>query len=65
MQNAFSTVKLLKRNLPNMFHFTKLEKLWIFFLKPYLIPTLDLLKRNVLLSTMVTVMVIMIIMGKG
>ena len=65
MQNAFSTVKLLKRNLPNMFDFTKLEKLWIFFLKPYLIPTLDLLKRNVLLSTMVTVMVIMIIMGKG
>ena len=52
-------------NLPNVFHFTELEKLQVFFLKPDLIPKLHLLKLYALLSTMVTIMVIMGIVGKG
>ena len=50
-------------NLPNVFHFTELEKLQVFFLKPDLIPKLK--KLYALLSTMVTIIVIMDIVGKG
>ena len=52
-------------NLPNVFYFTELEKLQVFLLKPDLIPKLHLLKLYALLSTMVTIMVIMGIVGKG
>ena len=51
-------------NLPNVFHFTELEKLQVFFLKPDLIPKLHLLKLYALLSTMVTIMVTMGIVGE-
>ena len=64
-QNAFSTFKVMNWNLPNVFYFTELEKLQVFFLKPDLIPKLHLLKLYALLSTMVTIMVIMGIVGKG
>ena len=48
-----------------MFYLTRLEKLWIFFLKPDLIPKLHILKQNVL-SIMVKVMVVtMVIVGKA
>ena len=52
-------------NLPNVFHFTELEKLQVFFLKPDLIPKLHLLKLYALLSTMVTIVLSMVIVGKG
>ena len=52
-------------NSPNVFYYTELEKLHVFFLKPDLIPKLHLLKLYALLSTMVTIMVIMGIVGKG
>ena len=52
-------------NLPNVFHFAELEKLQIFFLKPAQIQKFHLLKLYALLSTMVTIMVTMGIMGKG
>ena len=64
-QNAFSTLQVVNWNLRNVFHFIKLEKLQVFFLKPDLIPKLDLLKPNSLLSTRVTIMVTMHIVGKG
>ena len=41
-----------------MFHFTESEKLWVFFLKPDLIPKFHLLKPNALLSIMVKIMVV-------
>ena len=52
-------------NLPNVFHFTELEKLQVLFLKPDLIPKSQLLKLCALLSTMVAIMVIMGIASKG
>ena len=55
----------MNRNLPNVFHFTELEKLQVFFLKPDLIRKLHLLKLYALLSAMVTIMVTMDIVGKG
>ena len=64
MQNAFSTLKVLIWNLLNVFHFSKLEKLRASFLKPDQIPKLQLLKPNVLLSTMVTILWTMVIARK-
>ena len=52
-------------NLPNVFHFRELEKMHVFFLKPDLIPKLHLLKLYALVSTMVTIIVIMSIVGNG
>ena len=52
-------------NLPNVFHFTELEKLQVFFLKPDLIPKIHLLKLHALLSTIVAKMVVTGIVGKG
>ena len=52
-------------NLPNMFHFTELEKLQLSFLKSDLIPNVHLLKLDALLSFMVTIMVTMGIADKG
>ena len=52
-------------NLPSLFQFTELEKLQVFFSKPDLIRKLHLLKLYALLSTMVTIMVAMGIVGKG
>ena len=52
-------------NLPNMFHFTELEKLQLLFLKSDLIPNVNLLKLYALLSFIVTIMVTMGIVGKG
>ena len=45
--------------------FYKLEKLQVFFLKPDLIQKLHLLKLYALVSTMVTIMVTMGMVGKG
>ena len=64
-QNAFSTLKVMNCNLPNVFHFTELENLQVFFLKPDLIPKIYLLKLHALLSTMVAIMVVTGIVGKG
>ena len=47
-----------------MFHFTELEKLRVFFLKPDLIPKFHLLKPNALSSTMVKLIVTMGIVVK-
>ena len=55
----------MNSNLLNVFPLTKFEKFWIVFLNPDLIPKLDLLKLNVLLSTMVTIMITICIVGKG
>ena len=52
-------------NLSILFHFTELEKLQVFFLKPDLIPKLQLLKLYALFSTMVTIMGTTGIVGKG
>ena len=52
-------------NLPNVFHFTELENLQVFFLKPDLIPKIYLLKLHALLSTMVAIIVVTGIVGKG
>ena len=65
IQNVFSTLKGMNSNLLNVFPLTEFEKFWIFFLKPDLNPKLHLLKLNVLLSTMVTIMVTICIVGKG
>ena len=65
MQNILSTFKVLNWNLPNVFHFTELEKLWAFLLKLDLIIKLHVLKQNALLCIMVTKMVIMVIVDKG
>ena len=64
MQNAFFDHEVLKWNLTNMFYFTELEKLWVFFLKPDLITKLNLLKPTVLLATMVIIMATMVIVNK-
>ena len=66
-QNAFSTLKMMHWNLPNVFHFTELEKSKVLFLKPDLIQKLHFLKLYalLLLSTMVTIMVTMGIVVKG
>ena len=50
--------------LTKVIHFKELEKLQVFSLKPDLIPKLDLLKLYALLSTMLTIMVTMGIVGK-
>ena len=63
-QNYFSTLKVINWNLTNVFYFTDLEKFTGFLLKPDLIRKLHLLKLYVLLSTMVTIMVTMSIVGK-
>ena len=55
----------MNSNLLNVFPLTEFEKFWVFFLNPDLIPKLHLLKLNVLLSTMVTMMVTIRIVGKG
>ena len=55
----------MNSNLLNVFLFTKLEKVWVFFLKPDPIPKLHILKLNLLLSTMVTIVVTMCIVRKG
>ena len=52
-------------NLPNMFHFTELEKLKLLFLKSDLIPNVHLLKLYALLSFMVAITVTMGIVDKG
>ena len=64
IQNAFSTLKVMNSNLLNVFPFTEFQKFWVFFLKPDLIPTLHLLKLNVLLSNIVTIIVTICIVGK-
>ena len=64
-QNGFSTLKAMNWNLANVFHFTDLEKLQVFFLKLDQIQKFHLLKLSALLSTMVTIMVTMGILGKG
>ena len=64
-QNAFSTLKVMNSSLLNVFPFTELDKFLVFFLKPDLIPNLHLLTPNVLLSTNVTIMVTMCVVGKG
>ena len=40
------TLEVLNWNLPNLFYFTELQKLWLFFLKPDVIPKLHLLKPS-------------------
>ena len=52
-------------NLPNVFHFTELGKLQVFFLKPDQIQKLHLFKLYALFSAMVKIMVTMGILGKG
>ena len=54
----------MNSSLLNVFPFTELDKFLVFFLKPDLIPNLDLLTPNVLLSTNVTIMVTMCVVGK-
>ena len=65
MQNDFSALKVVNWNLSNVFHFTELEKLWVFFLNLDLIIKLQVLKPNALLDIMVTIMVTMVILDKG
>ena len=50
--------------VPYVFHFTELEKLRVFFLKPDLILKLHLLKPNTLLS-MVKIMVVTMVVVCG
>ena len=47
----------------SVFHFPKLEKRWVFFLKADLIPKLHL-KSNALLSTVVRIMITIVIVAK-
>ena len=48
-----------------MFYLARLEKWWIFFLKPDLIPKLHILKQNVLFIMVKVMVVTMVIVGKG
>ena len=61
----FLTLKVLNWNLPNVFHFTELEKFVVFFLKLDLIIKLHVLKPNALLCIMVTIMVTMVFVDKS
>ena len=47
-----------------MFYLARLEKLWVVFLKPDLIPKLHILKQNVLFIMVKIIVVTMVIVGK-
>ena len=49
----------------NVFRFTEFEKFRVFFFKPDLIPKLHLLKLNLLLSPVATIMLTICIVEKG
>ena len=47
-----------------MFYLARLDKLWVVFLKPDLIPKLHILKQNVLFIMVKIIVVTMVIVGK-
>ena len=46
---SLPTLKVLNCNLPNVLHFTELQKLWLFFLKPDVIQKLHLSKPSIVI----------------
>ena len=62
---ADTTFKAMNSNLLNVFCFTELEKISVFFLKSDVIPKLHILKLKVLLSAMVTIVITMRVVRKG